>query len=185
MTRQITLHIETGPGGWLKAFWRRPDDDFENVVYCRFEPPKNKRQAWGLVGLHASKDSEPWWLSSALLEDVPRHRIELAVQASSVFREGLLAGIDAEQPKDLDAAFRRTYKARPRPKLERPPRNELDDDFYRKVAHVYRWAVAAGQPPLETIAADSSIPRGTVARWVATARERGFLPRAERGKVST
>jgi hypothetical protein len=185
VARPITLHIETGPGAWLKAFWRRNAEDTDNVIFCRFRPPKTKGQAWALVGLHASKDSNPPWLSSDLLEDVPRHRIELAIQASEVFQDGLLKDKDVVvDPNDLDREFQRRYREAAPMRLERPARNELDDDFFRKVAMTYRWAVAAGRAPLDAMAADSDIPRGTVARWVATARERGFLPPAQPGKVS-
>ena len=184
MTRQLShLHIETGPGGWLKAFWRR-DAGPDNVIYVQFRAPKTKRQAWAIVGLKTSKDSQPPWLSASLLADVPLHRIDRAVMLSDVFRAGLLEQLDAEVPADLDSAFRRAYKETPRTPLERPPRNQLDDEFYGKVALAYRKAVAGGHPPLDTLAADSGIPRGTISRWVATARERGFLPKTTKGKVS-
>lgn len=188
MTRSVThLHIEIGPGGWLKAYWRRGADEPENVIYCRFRPPKTKRQAWALVGLQASKHSQPQWLSSALLDDAPRHRIELAVQSSQVFRDGLLEGIDAEQPNDLDAEFGRRYKEAPRVKIlkARPPRSQLDDAFYRKVALAYRRVVAEGLPPSKTLAEDAETPPGTVNRWIAESRKRGFLPPAEPGRVTT
>jgi hypothetical protein len=187
MTRSLThLHIETGPGGWLKAFWRRGADEPENVIYCRFRAPKTKRQGWALIGLQASQHSRPTrWLSSELLDDVPRHRIELAVVASDVFRDGLLEAIDDDVPSDLDAAFARAYHTAPRPKLERPRRSELDDAFYRRVALAYRRAVAAGLPPSKTLAEDAETPPGTVNRWIAEARKRGHLPKTERGKVST
>jgi hypothetical protein len=184
MTQQLThLHIETGRGGWLKAFWRR-EAGADNVIFVRLRPPRTKRQAWEIIGLQESKHSQPPWLSSELLNDVPRHRIELAVEASDVFRSGLLEGIDDEQPKDLDAAFRRIYRDAPRAKLARPARIQRGDDFLRKVAVAYWQAVAAGLPPLKTMADDSGIPRGTIARWIADARERDYLPPAKPGKVS-
>jgi hypothetical protein len=184
MTKRLThLHIETGPEGWLKAFWRREGGQ-ENVAFVQFRPPKTKRQGWAIVGIKASKHSEPNWLSTALVDDVPRHRIEQAVAASEVFRSGLLAKIDEKAPGDLDTAFRRIYREAPRITLERPPRNKRDADFYRRVALAYRQAVAAGLPPLKTMAADSGIPEGTIARWVAEARERQHLPAGEKGKVT-
>ena len=48
----------------------------------------------------------------------------------------------------------------------------------------YRAAVAGGLPPLKTMAVESGIPQGTIARWVAEAREKGQLPEATPGKVS-
>ena len=121
------------------------------------------------------KHSKPSWLAPALLDDVLRRPIELAANASDAVRDGLAAQLDEPAPVDLDSAFQRTYRQTPPPKLERPPRNRLADDFYREVAFAYRWAVAAGRPPLEALAAESGIPRGTIARWVATARDKGFL----------
>ena len=52
------------------------------------------------------------------------------------------------------------------------------------MAFAYREAVEAGLPPSKTLAEDADTPPGTVNRWIAQARERGFLPPAERGKVS-
>ncbi len=95
-----------------------------------------------------------------------------------MFREGLLARLDDPEPEDLDAAHLDVYRKMPQPKLKRPARNELTDDFYRQVATAYRKAVAAGLPPGETMAKNSGIPRGTINRWIAEARDprRGFLP---------
>lgn len=182
MTKQLThLHIETGPGGWARVFWRRESGP-ENVVFVRFRPPQpRKRLRWEIVALHTTKRSA---LTSALLDDIPRDRIRLAVVASDVFREGLLRDMDDEVPSDLDSAFRGKYQEAPRSKLERPPRSEMNDDFYRGVALAYRQAVAAGRPPLKTLADDSGLARGTIARWIAEARERKFLPATEPGKVS-
>jgi len=186
VAKELThLHIETGDGGWLKAYWRYGADAPENTVFCRFRRPRTKRQGWALIGLQASKHSDPPWLSSGLLDEIPRLRIELAVQASEVFKDGLLEGYDADQPTDLDAAFKRAYRKSALPELERPPRSGLNDDFFRRVALAYRQAVTAGRPPTKTLAAISDTPPGTVNRWIAEARARGFLPQASRGKVTT
>jgi hypothetical protein len=186
MTNQVThLHIETLGAGWLKATWRRGADAPENTVFCRFRLPRNKREDWLLIGLQASKHSRPPWLSSALLDDVPRYRVELAVHASKVFQDGLRDPLEVELTTDLDELSKRVYRQAPLPKLERRPRNRLDDEFYRQVAASYRQAVAAGLPPSKTLAEIADTPPGTVNRWIAEARKRGFLPRAERGKVST
>jgi hypothetical protein len=66
----------------------------------------------------------------------------------------------------------------------RPARNQFSEEFLREVAFAYRQAVAAGRPPLKTMADDADIPVGTIARWVARARDKRFLPPAEPGKVS-
>jgi hypothetical protein len=184
MTRTLThLQIETGPGGWAKVFWRRSGES-ELSAFVRFRPPRRKGEPWTLIGLQAPKDSR---LHTFLLNDVPRHLIEQAINASAVFQEGLRADFDKPATNDLDGAFRGKYREAPRLKLERPGRRNFDDAFLRDVATAYRQAIAAGLPPLRTMADDSGIPQGTIARWVGKAREpeRGFLPPAEPGKVST
>ena len=85
---------------------------------------------------------------------------------------------------ELDRAFKHEYEKTPRVKLERPARNQFSPEFLQDVAAAYRQAVAAGLPPLRTMAEDSGVPQGTIARWVAKAREEKFLPPASKGKVS-
>ena len=179
------IHIETGPAGWLKARWHRDGAPFENAIFVRFRPPTGERQSWLIDRLAPSAHSLQ--RLAGLAADAPLYRIEEAVNASDVFRNGLLARLADPEPDDLDSAHLELYKEMPQTKLKRPPRNKLDDDFYRKVATAYRKAVAAGLPPGETMAKNSGIPRGTINRWIAEARapERGFLPPAEPGKVST
>jgi hypothetical protein len=69
------------------------------------------------------------------------------------------------------------------PAVLRPPSGSLSDDFLRHLAEVYRWQVAAGQPPALVIAAQTGAPAGTARRWIAEARRRGFLPPGRRGKA--
>jgi hypothetical protein len=183
MTKQLThLHLEAGPGGWVKAFWRR-EAGSDSAIFVRFRGPQKKGERWTIIGLQVPKGLH---LHTALLDDVPRHQIELAANASEVIRDGLRTEIDEPTPVDLDGAFKRAYREAERPILVRPPRNQIDDAFLRQVSFAYRQAIAAGLPPLKTMADDSGIPQGTIARWVAKAREpeRGFLPPAEPGKVS-
>ena len=111
--------------------------------------------------------------------------IERAVNASVVVKDGLGDLIEKPVPSDLDRAFKRAYAKTPRLKLERPPRNQFSEEFLRDVATAYRQAVAAGLPPLKTMAEDSGVPQGTIARWVAKARDEKFLPPASKGKVTT
>jgi hypothetical protein len=179
------IHIETGPAGWLRASWRRDRGRVENVVFVRFQPPTGERSTWLIDRVAPSRQS--LGRLAALVADAPLYRIEEAVNASDVFRDGLLARLHDAEPDDLDAAHMEVYREMPQPKLKRPSRSELGDDFYREVATAYRKAVAAGLPPVETMARNSRIPRGTINRWIAEARDprRGFLPPAEPGRVST
>ena len=100
-------------------------------------------------------------------------------------KEELRDLIDEPVQGDLDRAFSKTYSEAPRLKLERPARNQFSAEFLRDVATAYRQAVAAGRPPLKTMAEDSGVPQGTIARWVAKARDEKFLPPASKGKVTT
>ncbi len=49
----------------------------------------------------------------------------------------------------------------------------------RTVATLYRIALLTGQPPTTTVEKSLGLPRSTTGRWVALARERGFLDVAE------
>lgn len=60
---------------------------------------------------------------------------------------------------------------------------EVTDDDYRKVAEIYRQALANGQPVLETIAGQLFISKDTAAKRIRTARDRGYLPPTSRGKA--
>lgn len=47
------------------------------------------------------------------------------------------------------------------------------------VAEVYRIALLTGEPPTKAVENTFGIPRSTAGRWVAAAREQGFLGRSE------
>lgn len=49
------------------------------------------------------------------------------------------------------------------------------DDVLRQVAVVYAVAYACDQPPTKAVTATFGLARSTAGRWVARARERGFL----------
>ncbi len=58
----------------------------------------------------------------------------------------------------------------------------LTDENLHQVAELYRAAVEHGDPPTQTVADAMHAARSTAARWVAAARERGFLGPAVRGR---
>lgn len=82
------------------------------------------------------------------------------------------AGVIARGPTShddlaaFDAAVRKT-----RPRRSRG----VDDDFLRRVASVYRAALAAGQPPAVAVAKALHGSRSSAGRWVMQARAKGFL----------
>jgi hypothetical protein len=104
-----------------------------------------------------------------LLRDIPLAKIEAAANASEPIRRAVAAGVRAKHP--------------PRTKLERPPARKLDEQFYGQVAAAYIDAVVYGLPPAKTLAEDSDTPLGTVNRWIARARELGYLQQTTPGKA--
>jgi hypothetical protein len=74
---------------------------------------------------------------------------------------------------DPDPSFRLT---------EGPTSRELSDEFLEQVARAYRAALARGERPNKTMAEDLGwVERRTVERWVAKARDRGYLGPARKG----
>jgi hypothetical protein len=63
--------------------------------------------------------------------------------------------------------------SRVRPRLSRP--KNLTEDFMKELSYYYLDALARNERPLVSIEQETKAPRNTVARWVATARKKGFL----------
>ncbi|MFZ0877815.1 MAG: hypothetical protein WAN20_25385 [Pseudonocardiaceae bacterium] len=60
----------------------------------------------------------------------------------------------------------------------------LTDKTIEIVAHTYRLALLMGNTPTKMVEEWLEVPRSTAGRWIATARERGLLSKAEgRGKA--
>ncbi|MDQ3326023.1 MAG: hypothetical protein M3529_09975 [Actinomycetota bacterium] len=57
-------------------------------------------------------------------------------------------------------------------------RHRMDDDTLRIVARIYRVAYLLGDPPTRKVEKLLDVPRSTAGRWVAAARERGYLSEA-------
>ena len=154
---------------WVQARWERSDGSGGRAT-ARFRLKTAER--WYIAELRVALPT------AELLRDVPLARIEAAVNADPKIREWIEAGT----PEDV---IRRARRARAqRPRLERPSSRRLDDGFYKRVAAAYTGAVAHGLRPAKTLAADSDTPAGTVNRWIAGARSRGYLSPAEPGKVT-
>jgi hypothetical protein len=158
----------SGQPGWVDARWRRADGS-KGSVFAAFRPKGPDRWYISQLLVHVP--------TGALLRDIPLHRIETAANADPDIR----AWVDPNA--ELMTEAKRMW-ARRSHKLKRPAKRLLDDAFYERVAAAYREAVAFGQPPAKTLAEDSDTPPGTVNRWIAEARNRGYLPPAEPGKVS-
>jgi hypothetical protein len=60
----------------------------------------------------------------------------------------------------------------------------LTDKTIEIIAHTYRLALLMGNTPTKMVEEWLELPRSTAGRWIATARERGLLGKAEgRGKA--
>ena len=55
--------------------------------------------------------------------------------------------------------------------------------FYRSVADAYNATVLHSSHPARLMAEQAQVPVGTVHRWIAEARRRGFLPPARKGRA--
>ena len=158
--------------GWVEASWSRADGSTgrANAVFRR-----GKDQSWYLAFLLVAHPK------AAELRDVPLTRIETAANADPAIREWMQRAIT----EDMFTRHVRRVLASKRPRLERPAaRRPLPDQFFKEVAAAYRGAVADGLSPSKTLAEDANTPPGTVNRWIAEARRRGYLPKGEPGKVT-
>lgn len=70
-------------------------------------------------------------------------------------------------------------------KSSRQPRRgiPLTDDDLRDIAAMYREAVRVSRAPTEALAQRMGVSRPTMSRWIAKARERGFLGPARQGSA--
>ncbi|MDT0568901.1 hypothetical protein RM704_15720 [Streptomyces sp. DSM 3412] len=64
----------------------------------------------------------------------------------------------------------------PPPAQTKRKRNRITDEFLYEVAQVYLSADKFGLPPTREVANRFDAPHSTAAKWVASARRKGFLP---------
>ena len=65
--------------------------------------------------------------------------------------------------------------SRKRPTLKAPNGGRLTPDFYKQISAYYLDALTRNERPLISICQATGAPYNTVARWVARAREGGYL----------
>lgn len=68
--------------------------------------------------------------------------------------------------------------------IEGPRGRDLGDAHYKRVAAIYRKALAEGRPPTTAVMKALHVEKSTAAKQVARARARGFLPSTTRGRPS-
>lgn len=189
-----TRHISVvpGQGGWV--FVDVPD--YSGRLYVRASVAK-KDSSIPRAALKVAEmviDGEGDFIGSPFLRDLSISAIETLINQSETY-EKIIDKID-ERPEHLEIATavshfqssvgsiplnkgKRPRRPRARvtakPKIERPNRRNLDDEFLQRVAEFYVHAVANGERPLVAIEHEADVPRNTAARWVALARKRGFL----------
>jgi hypothetical protein len=164
MTKERALtELELQPGtnhgeqDWILARWKRADGS-GGEVWAQLR--RKSEHDWYVARLEVIKPT------STLLRDIPLARIESAANANDRVRAWVAEGVRRKAP--------------PRHRLERPRGRRLDDRFYIEVAAAYVDAVAHGLRPAKALAEDSDTPQGTVNRWIAAARGRGYLPKTSR-----
>jgi hypothetical protein len=168
------LVIEPHFSGWVRATWHD-----ELTAYVRFAP---EGVSWRVDSLLVT---EP---SLRRYREIPLARIEDALRANPDAMIALAQHYETPIGDDVPLAFSMKDSVQagmsPRHKLERPAKRRLDDDFYASVARAYADAVAWGMNPRKQLALDSETPADTVARWIRTARAKGYLSAAEPGRAS-
>jgi hypothetical protein len=195
MTRALShLHVVAGPGGWVRAHWRRGKNNPEQTAYLHFNPRLAMSRSGKLVKRTARTRGQRWpvdelrlrgRVTAELLREIPLHRIEVVVAVSDAIRPTLEEWLDRKAPAELDEAFVESYRTVPRHSRLKRPAGRLDEQFYRDVSWAYREAIEHGLNPGKTLAEDSGAPQGTVNRWIAKARDLGYLPpRPGQGRVA-
>lgn len=157
--------------GWVEARWHRADGSEGSVAasfHLHFRGARWKIRALLML--------DP---TTASLRDVPLARIETAANADPKIGEWLEQREDEEWVK-----LARRYVGS-RLKLKRPQAGLTDFFYEHHVAEAYRQAARLGLNPAKTLAEDSGVPQGTVNRWIAEARRRGYLAPGQPGKVTT
>jgi hypothetical protein len=179
--KRIELELQDGPGGWVEAVVFEEAGGEYKPFYVRFRPDKSER--WSPHGtLHVPG------LSPETLRAVPLKRIALAVEASTLLREALARRFDEPVPevgtREFYDAFTGWVHEEPPLTLERPKGRALPDEFFAKVAETYRAATIRGRPPRTAVAEAAGVSTDVAGRWVRVARDRGYLPATEQGKVT-
>jgi hypothetical protein len=116
-------------------------------------------------------------LAPATLQRLPWARLLTIVDAAARARH---ATNWQEHGAIMDEAFRRAWGGEG---SHRPGRRGHPDEFYEAVAARYlALRIAGARDPTNQIAKEANYNRSTVAGWVSTARKKGYLSPARRGR---
>jgi hypothetical protein len=170
-------------------FWRCRDRSYVDQWGDYVEPDEWKRiQAEEEPNDDESAPGPFIGITSALLRRIPIGwivaRSQEALVANDWETEGVhfvpgptLAGDDL--PEDVRDKLRSVNRLASLPKKGRPP---LSDALLEQVSHAYLYEAARGAGMTSRLAAHFARPEPTIRDWVATARRRGFLSPAVRGR---
>lgn len=110
--------------------------------------------------------------NSAALHDFPIGAATREAREKFIWLLGGIGGIDNSAGERARSISRRVGPGRPR---------LYDDDHYRDVAAVY---VQAPEAPTRTVAERFNTSRANAAKWVAEARQRGYLAKTSKGRMA-
>lgn len=169
------------------------DDELGRSIYLRVELAGDDR--WVISELYVPPADGP--MTTDDLRRIPLGRIEARCNdPDSRRRLTFVATTGTEHVSLEDMAILKAPHHGSRPMERRPTlrqsqlrlrvpdgRRDYGDDFYRRVAEIYRRLVDEGRPPAPTIAEANAVPLSTAQRWAKESRRRGFLSAGRTGKV--
>ncbi|MGW4752010.1 hypothetical protein [Streptomyces chartreusis] len=199
MTQPTDWDLICRPGGWIRA----TDRTGESTLYLHVRGSGEGTPQRLNIHRVVMDSSKP--ISAHGWRRVPFSNIERLANGAGV-REQLLLEPDSELP-DLDEleryfldddgrltskalttatiwAGQQPEQADEQPDPLRKPEGRITDDFLQELAATYRWLVNNGRrAPASVIADQTGAPVATVRRWIANARQRGFLPPGRPGRA--
>jgi hypothetical protein len=203
MARLENWDVIYRPGGWIRA--RGTDED--TTVYLRV---RDSGEGSSRLNVHFAAMASEKPISVHTWRFVPFEHIEQHANQKN-YRRALeldpdefgggpaLDDLDSYFVDDNGEAWQPAHTVRmrdgatahgpsPRRKVTGPaplehPGRRISEEFLRSLAAMYLWLVSEGQPPAPEIAKQTGAPVGTVHRWIATARQREFLPPGRVGRA--
>lgn len=176
----LVMKLSFGSGGWVAVH----GGSLPGVLYVRFRLVGERVKP---MELYLDGSGSEAVIDASDLRHLPLQLIESVVNDDPGM---LLFGMHATNVPDLSALRAhfgagdlQTSSVEREFRLSHGPVEGLTDDFLRDVARAYRAAQARDERPNKSIAEQTGYPLKTAQRWVYTARQRGIMPRGEKGRV--
>jgi hypothetical protein len=175
-----TATLPIGRGGWLAY----ADASVPDWVYVRVQ--ENEQGRLVITELYLARGR----VDSATLRALPLGRIEVLANAAPFAQEIRAKLEDVPRPgvEPQSPGPRPPWEPRkiisPTPHLLHlaVPKGTKPDKFYKEAAELYAELAKDSRRPAADLAERSGVSVASVHRWIAEARRRGYLPRAERGR---